>query len=228
MISVATSWYIDGPEPGWKPEGYTAPKTIAGSEGKTWREMLQDPRCYLLWGTLLCASVAGLMLIGHASRIGQEVAGITAAQAALLVGIMAVANFAGRLILGSLSDILGRHQIVIGVMLLSALDMVFLSRVSGFGGFVVAIVMAGVCFGGTLAVFSALSSDTFGPKYNGINYSIIFTGYGIASIVGPNVATSIQSSSGSYSGAFLFAAVCSIVAAVLCLTAWMMNKKMSK
>lgn len=228
LISVATSWYIDGPEPGWKPEGYIAPKTIAGSEGKTWREMLRDPRCYLLWGTLLCASVAGLMLIGHASKIGQEVAGITAAQAALLVGIMAVANFAGRLILGSLSDIMGRHQIVIGVMLFSALDMVFLSRVSGFGGFVIAIVMAGVCFGGTLAVFSALSSDTFGPKYNGINYSIIFTGYGIASIVGPNVATSIKSSSGSYSGAFLFAAVCSIVAAVLCLTAWMMNKKMSK
>ena len=94
LISVATSWYIDGPEPGWKPEGYKAPASVTGSEGKTWREMLRDPRCYLLWGTLLCASVAGLMLIGHASKIGQEVAGITAAQAALLVGIMAVANFA--------------------------------------------------------------------------------------------------------------------------------------
>lgn len=140
---------------------------------------------------------------------------------------MAVANFAGRLVLGSLSDVLGRHQIVIGVMLLCALDMVFLSRVTGFGGFVAAIVIAGVCFGGTLAVFSALSSDTFGPKYNGINYSIIFTGYGIASIVGPNVATAIQTSSGSYSGAFLFAAVCSILAAVLCMTALTMNKKMS-
>lgn len=227
LISVATSWYIDGPEPGWKPEGYKAPASVTGSEGKTWREMLRDPRCYLLWGTLLCASVAGLMLIGHASKIGQEVAGITAAQAALLVGIMAVANFAGRLVLGSLSDVLGRHQIVIGVMLLCALDMVFLSRVTGFGGFVAAIVIAGVCFGGTLAVFSALSSDTFGPKYNGINYSIIFTGYGIASIVGPNVATAIQTSSGSYSGAFLFAAVCSILAAVLCMTALTMNKKMS-
>ena len=62
LISVATSWYIDGPEPGWKPEGYKAPASVTGSEGKTWREMLRDPRCYLLWGTLLCASVAGLML----------------------------------------------------------------------------------------------------------------------------------------------------------------------
>ena len=226
VVSLATSWYIDGPPAGWKPEGYTPAAAQTASEGKTWREMLKDPRCYLLWATLLCASVAGLMLIGHASRIGQEVAGITAAQAALLVGIMAVANFVGRLALGSLSDVLGRHKVVIGVMLLCALDMVFLSSVSTFPAFVAAIVITGVCFGGTLATFSALSSDTFGAKYNGINYSIIFTGYGIASIVGPNVATAIKSSSGSYSGAFIFAAVCSILAAALCFAAKQMNRKM--
>lgn len=221
VVSLATSWYIDGPPAGWKPEGYTPAAAQAASEGKTWREMLKDPRCYLL-----CASVAGLMLIGHASRIGQEVAGITAAQAALLVGIMAVANFVGRLALGSLSDVLGRHKVVIGVMLLCALDMVFLSSVSTFPAFVAAIVITGVCFGGTLATFSALSSDTFGAKYNGINYSIIFTGYGIASIVGPNVATAIKSSTGNYSGAFIFAAVCSILAAALCFGAKQLNKKM--
>lgn len=225
LVSLATSWYIDGPPAGWKPEGYEPPATASSSGGKTWREMMRDPRFYLLWATLLCASVAGLMLIGHASRIGQEVAGITAAQAALLVGIMAVANFGGRLVLGSLSDVLGRHQVVIGVMLLCALDMVFLSRVSTFGGFVAAIVLTGVCFGGTLATFSALSSDTFGPRYNGINYSIIFTGYGIASIVGPNAATAIKASTGSYSGAFLFAAVCSLIAAALCFGAKLVGKK---
>lgn len=228
LLSVATSWYIDGPPAGWKPEGYEPLATATASSGKTWKEMMRDPRCYLLWATLLCASVAGLMLIGHASKIGQEVAGITAAQAALLVGIMAVANFGGRLMLGSLSDMLGRYQIVIGVMILCALDMIFLSNVSTFLGFVAAIVIAGVCFGGTLATFSALSSDTFGPKYNSINYCIIFTGYGIASIVGPNVATTIQSSTGSYSGAFLFAAACSLIAAVLCFAAKQMSKSSTK
>ena len=227
LISLSTSWYIDGPPENWKPEGYEPKVNAAAGGGKTWREVLKDPRCYLLWATLLCASVAGLMLTGHASKIGQEVAGITAAQAALLVGIMAVANFVGRLVLGTLSDTVGRHQVVIGVMLLCALDMVFLANVSSFGGFVAAIVITGVCFGGTLATFSALSSDTFGPKYNGINYSIIFTGYGIASIVGPNMATSIKASTGSYSGAFIFAAVCSLIAAALCFSAKCLNKKMN-
>lgn len=221
VISLATSWYIDSPSAAKGACSGAAP----AQAGKNWREMLRDPRGVLLWATMLCASVAGLTLIGHASKIGQEVAGITAAQAALLVGIMAVANFLGRLVLGSLSDVVGRHQVVIGVMVACALDMLFLSKVHSFMGFVTAIVIAGVCFGGTLATFSALTSDTFGPQYNGLNYSIIFTGYGIAAIVGPNVATAIKSSTGSYSGAFLFAAGCSVLAAVLCILAKKMDKK---
>lgn len=221
VISLATSWYIDSPSAAKGAGSGAAP----AQAGKNWREMLRDPRGVLLWATMLFASVAGLTLIGHASKIGQEVAGITAAQAALLVGIMAVANFLGRLVLGSLSDVVGRHQVVIGVMVACALDMLFLSKVHSFMGFVTAIVIAGVCFGGTLATFSALTSDTFGPQYNGLNYSIIFTGYGIAAIVGPNVATAIKGSTGSYSGAFLFAAGCSVLAAVLCILAKKMDKK---
>lgn len=225
VISLATTWYIDNPPAGWKPKGYEPSASAAVSEGKTWREMLRDPRCYLLWATLLCASVSGLMLIGHASKIGQEVAGTTSAQAAMLVGIMAVANFCGRLVLGSLSDVLGRYRIVVGTMIVAAADMVFLSRVSSYIGFVIAIVVVSICFSGTLATFSALSSDVFGAKYNGINYSIIFTGYGMAGVVGPHVATAIRSATGSFSGAFLFAAACSILAAVLCACVGMLSNR---
>ena len=116
---------------------------------------------------------------------------------------------------------------VVGAMLVSALDMVFLSQATSFVTFVAAIVIAGACFGGTLATFSALSSDTFGPKYNGINYSMIFTGYGIAAIIGPMAATTIKSSVGSYAPAFLFAAICGVAAAILCSVAKLLNKKLS-
>lgn len=222
VISLATSWYIDSPPP---VETQRDPATAAAIEGKNWQEMLKDPRAYLLWAVIAGASVSGLMITGHASRIGQEVAGISSAQAALLVGIMAAANFVGRLLLGSLSDKVGRHQIVIGCMVACALDMLFLSRVTGFFGFTVAIMIAGMCFGGVLATFSAISSDTFGAKYNGINYSIIFTGYGIAAIIGPSIASSIKNSTGSYSMAFVFAAVFSIAAAILCFVVKKMTPK---
>lgn len=217
VLMLSTSWYIDSPP-------VAAASGQGVSEGMTWKEVLKDPRCYLLWLVLMGASVSGLMITGHASRIGQEVAGITASQAALLVGIMAAANFVGRLVLGSLSDKVGRHQIVIGSMIVCAVDMVILSRVQSFLPFVLAIVVVGMCFGGVLATFSAISSDTFGAKYNGINYSIIFTGYGIAAVIGPTVATRIRIISGSYSGAFLFAGVCSVLAAVLCAGVMVMKK----
>ena len=222
LLMFCASLLTDTPEPGWVPGGCEAggkASNAGAANDLTWKEMFGDRRFYLIWLAFLGGCVSGLMLIGHASTIGKEVAGISSGEAALLVGIMAVANFGGRLVLGSLSDVLGRHRIVTGVMLLCALDMVFLSRVTTFPAFVAAIVITGVCFGGTLATFSALTSDTFGPRYNGINYSIIFTGYGIASIVGPNMATAIRTTTGSYSGAFLFAAVCSILAAGLCLAA---------
>lgn len=224
LISLATTWYIDNPPEGWRPKGYV-PTAAAEAHGKTWREMLRDPRCYLMWATLLCASVAGLMLIGHASQIGQEIAGITAAQAALLVGIMAVANFFGRLVLGALSDVLGRYRIVIGTMVVAAADMLLMATVSSYAAFVFSIIVVSICFSGTLATFPALCSDVFGAKYNGINYSIIFTGYGTAGIVGPSMATALRNMTGSFSGAFYFAAGCSVLAALLCFALSAANKR---
>lgn len=219
ILMLSTSWYIGTPP--------AAPASSGQGEarGMTWKEVLKDPRCYILWLVLMGASVSGLMITGHASRIGQEMVGITASQAALLVGIMAAANFIGRLVLGSLSDKVGRHQIVIGSMIVCAIDMVVLSKVQSFIPFVLAIVVVGMCFGGVLATFSAISSDTFGAKYNGINYSIIFTGYGIAAVIGPTAATSIRAASGSYSSAFLFAGVCSVIAAVLCAVVMVIKKQ---
>ena len=227
LLSLATTWYLDNPPEGWMPEGYDAPAS-ENNVGRTWREMLKDPRCYILWATLLCASVGGLMLIGHASRIGQEVAGMTASQAAMLVGIMAVANFLGRLILGSMSDKIGRYNVVILTMVVGAVDMLFMAKTGSFIGFVISIVIVSLCFSGTLATYSALSSDVFGPKYNGINYSIIFTGYGAAGVVGPMVATYLHGLSGSYNNAFLFAAGCSLAAAVLCFIAKSMSAKINE
>ena len=214
LMSLGTTWYLDNPPEDWKPEGFNEP-AAQNNEGKTWQEMLRDPRCYLLWATLLCASVGGLMLIGHASRIGQEVVGMDRSQAAMLVGIMAVANFFGRLVLGSLSDKIGRYNIIILTMLIGAVDMLFMARTGSFIGFVIAIVIVSLCFSGTLATYSALSSDVFGPKYNGINFSIIFTGYGAAGVVGPMVANYLHGTAGSYNSAFIFAAACSLLAAVL-------------
>jgi OFA family oxalate/formate antiporter-like MFS transporter len=177
--------------------------------------MMKTVKFYILWIVFLGSCVAGLMLIGHASAIGQELASITASQGAMLVGILAVANFGGRLIMGALSDHIGRYPTLMICLAGSTLDMVLMSQSRSFMTFLLAIILVGVTFGGVLATYPSIISDTFGTRNMGINYGIVFTAYGIAAILGPMAATTFKGSMGSYQPAFLFAGICSAVALVL-------------
>lgn len=220
VISLLASLPVDAPPENYSPEKMTTPQ--AGAEIKpgnscTWQEMMKTGKFYLLWMVFLGSCVAGLMLIGHASAIGQELAGINAGQAAMLVGILALANFGGRMILGSLSDSIGRYPTLMICLAGSTLDMILMANSHSFPTYLVAIVLVGVTFGGVLATYPSIVSDSFGSKHMGINYGIVFTAYGIAAVVGPMAATALKSSTGHYTAALIFAGICSAAALVLTL-----------
>lgn len=61
-----------------------------------------------------------------------------------------------------------------------------------------------------MALFPSLTADFYGIKNIGGNYGIVYQAYGLAAIVGPKIATSIE-----FSDAFMTAGILSIVAAVL-------------
>ncbi len=227
LMFLATLLFVDTPTPGWKPEGFTAQaKTAAtGSNDKTWREMLKDKQFYMLWIAFLGGCVSGLMLISHAAAIGRLIAGISSAQAALLVGIMAVANFSGRTIMGTLSDKLGRYPTAMISLAVSAVDMVLMSMAKGFTLFVITLIVLCVCFGGLLAVFPGIVYDRFGLKNGGLNYGIVFTAYGIAAIIGPMSASKVVANYGTYNMAFLAAGMFAAVSFVVLLILYLASKK---
>jgi len=76
----------------------------------------------------------------------------------------------------------------------------------------------GFCFGGTLAIFPSATTDSFGTKYLGVNYGLMFTAYGVAGIIGPVVGALVHDLSGTYVYAFLVAAALSVMSAILSLT----------
>lgn len=228
VLMFCASLLTDTPEPGWTPGGSSVPGAAAASgpaNDKNWKEMFGDRRFYLIWLAFLGGCVSGLMLIGHASTIGKEIAGISSAQAALLVGIMAVANFLGRMSMGALSDKIGRYQTIMISLAASTIGMVVLSRAKGFAIFVAALILMCVCFGGVLAVFPNIVSENFGLKNMGINYGIVFTAYGIAALIGPMTASAVKSASGSYNMAFIIAGIFAAAAFVLVFIIYGMAKK---
>jgi OFA family oxalate/formate antiporter-like MFS transporter len=139
------------------------------------------------------------------------------------VGAMGLCNGAGRLLSGALSDRLGRRCMIVAVFALYFVACAFLlagatSYVQGLLG----LCLAGLCFGGGIALMPSTNADYFGAKNVGGNYGIMFTGFAVSGFVGPAlVADVVQSATKAgdagtgYRAVFLVFAGIAVVGAVL-------------
>lgn len=227
-ISVCSMFVKTAPA-GFRPDGWVPPApsatTISGTD-KDWRQMLADPMFYVLWGMYTIGTISGLMILGHASPIGQEVMKLSAQTAAAAVGLLALANTAGRIFWGWVSDKIGRYPSVMAMFILAGIMMVALTQVATFLPFVAVLMAIGLCFGGFMGIFPSITADMFGPKNLGMNYGIIFTAYGAAAFIGPRLAAYFkETNNGDYTQAFLIAAGLSIIGIALTFIAQYNKKK---
>ncbi len=77
-------------------------KTVEEND-KNWKEMLTSPIFYVMLSMLFFGAVLGMMAISQASAIAQNLVGMTAANAAFVVSILALFNTFGRILAGSVS-----------------------------------------------------------------------------------------------------------------------------
>ncbi len=216
LISAASWWVTEAPA-NYRPASWR-PSTIRSNQGtdKDWQEMLRDPIFYSIWITYAAACTSGLMIIGHASPIIQEVIGLDAGTAAIAVSIMALSNMVGRVAWGSISDRLGQYFTLVTMLVLSAMMMVIINYVHSFGTFLAVIMVIAVCYGGFLAIFPALTANLFGSKNLSTNYGLVFTAFGIAAFIGPHLAARVKEiNNGDYTVAFIMAALINTIAIVL-------------
>ncbi len=182
----------------------------------TWQEMLKSYRYYVLLIIMTLGTTAGLMVTGHASNILQENLFLSPANAAVFVGLLSVSNTSGRLILGPLSDFIGRYQTMMiqFILVCSAMLMLFFLQGSFF---ILALLLVSACHGGFAAILSPLCADNFGLKNHSVNYTLLFITYGFSGIIGPQLGARIREASGEYSYAFLTVAIFCVVGFALVL-----------
>lgn len=220
VVILATSLLLSAPTAGWKPEGWNPPQPAGGSgiEDYTSKQMLKTPDFYLLWAMYTIGCVSGLMIIGHASSIGQEVIGLTPQVAAVAVSFLGLANTFGRMFWGTISDKLGRYITLVLMYLTSGIMLLILNIAQDFTLFVVGVCGIALGFGGFLGIFPSVTADKFGAKYLSVNYGIIFTAYGLAAFIGPRLAAVVkESSGGDYGLAFIIASVMNVVGIIFTL-----------
>lgn len=214
---------------GWAPPAPAGGGAAAVSVNKDWRQMLADPMFYVLFGIYVIGTVSGLMFIGHASPIAQEVIKVTPAVAAAAVGFMALANSGGRIFWGWTSDKIGRYNALFVMLIVEGLGMLAMTQVTTYVPFVVILMLVVLCFGGIMGCFPSITADAFGPKNLGMNYGIIFIAYGIAGFIGPRLASRVKEmNNGDYTMAFMIAASLSVLGVILVFIATRIAKSKQK
>lgn len=173
----------------------------------TVREMLKTKEAYLLFTIFFTACMSGLYLIGIVKDIGVQLVGIKPNVAANAVAMVAIFNTAGRIILGALSDKVGRLKVVLFSLTVTAISVFVLSFVHlNFAIFFACVAGIAFCFGGNITVFPAIVGDFFGLKNHNKNYGIIYQGFGLGAL------------SGSFIGALLGGfKITFVVVGVLCI-----------
>lgn len=170
-------------------------------------DVVREPLFWAMWAALVLAATSGVMLYGHAANIGQEYAGLSASEGASLVGIMALASFAGRIVSGALSDKVGRIPLLLFILACTAFGMAVLFPASSdFPSYALAICVVGACYGGVMTILPSLCGDYFGAAHFGHNYARLYTAYTVAAFVGPLLAAAVHDATGGYELAFAIAA----------------------
>lgn len=179
----------------------------------TWGETTKTPQFYLLWIMYALAATAGLMLIAHLPKIAEAHAEWKAGY--ILIVILSVFNALGRLGAGILSDKVGRTRAMMIVFMIQAVNMFLFMFYTSIPTLIIGSAIAGLAYGAVFSLFPTTTAEFFGMKNLGINYGMVFTGWGVAGVSGAMLAATIKDQTGAYDYGFIMAGVFLLIATIL-------------
>lgn len=182
VVLALSQLLVNPPTVAAKPAAGGGATTGAAIDGNyTATEMLKTPQFYMLWAMFAVNAGAGLMIIGQlASLVKLQT---TSDLGFILVALLAIGNAGGRLLAGTLSDKLGRTTVLLMFTATQCLLMFITPSISGIGIMIPVCILIGACYGSNLALFPAFSKDFFGLKNFGVNYGLVFTSWGVGSLM---------------------------------------------
>jgi MFS transporter, OFA family, oxalate/formate antiporter len=188
VVIVLAGFVVAFPPPGYAPP--TPPGTPAATSvtRADWTplEMLRTPQFYALVFLFFGSAQSGLLVIGNTKVIPKLGVGDIrefAASAWILVSAGSVVNAIGRIGTGILSDRIGRGNAYLVNGILSVVCLLLLPTILASGNLLLLFVAVLVVFwqyGGSLSLVPAWTADYFGPKNLGVNYGLVFLGWGLA------------------------------------------------
>jgi MFS family permease len=128
--------------------------------------------------------------------------GISPLDAAFILSVLGIASILGRLVLGRLSDTIGRKALGVTCGLFHTATLLWLMQSDELWMMVVFAVIFGLLWGGSGTVITSLVGDIFGTGNLGSIMGLITAGWALGAAIGPAVGGYIFDASGSYHIAF--------------------------
>ena len=186
------------PAEGWQPEGWTPPTEEETGDLQTTADVsagssIRTPQFWLLWTVLFCNVTAGIGLLEQASPMIQDYFAVEAAAAAGFVGLLSLANMAGRIGWSSTSDYIGRKPTY---MMYLGVGAVLYFVLAAFGAsslvlFLLVTVVILSFYGGGFATIPAYLKDMFGVAQVGAIHGRLLTAWSCAGVAGPLIINAI-------------------------------------
>ncbi|MGL5206501.1 MAG: L-lactate MFS transporter [Acidaminococcaceae bacterium] len=195
VIMLPSALYLEPPK-----ETKEAAQVKARFLGKhiSLKEAMYKKMFYVLWLYLYINITCGISLLSVASPMMQEIAGMSAMSAAVVVGIIGIVNGLGRLGWSAASDYLGRSNTFIIFFLIQAVAFYLLTQTASPVWFPILFYVIISCYGGGFATMPAFLSDVFGTKELAAIHGRILSAWAMAGITGPLLTSFVRENTGSY------------------------------
>jgi MFS transporter, OFA family, oxalate/formate antiporter len=179
------------------------------------RDALRTWQWYGLWTLLFLNTTAGIAVISQAAPMFQEITRISAARAASIVGLISIANGAGRLLWAWLSDLVGRRAVFLAMFLLQAIIFWLMPSAHSLSLFATLTIAVLLCYGGGFGTMPAFAADYFGAEHVGSIYGLMLTAWGMAGVLGPTLMAALRERSGGYDRGLRLIAGLMLVSAII-------------
>lgn len=188
--------------------------TAASDCDASLRSMVCTPIFFRLYLACLACGLSSFVPFVHLPPFARDL-NMDAASASALIALIGAGSTAGRFLLGSVADRLGRDRFLTATYVAMALAMGLWAMASTITGLIIFALVYGVVYGGWVAVLPSVVADRFGTaKLSGV-MGLLYTSVAIGTLVGPVAAGLLYDATESYRLAIIAGLTANLAAAVI-------------
>jgi OFA family oxalate/formate antiporter-like MFS transporter len=214
--------FLRAPEAGNVPASATVQQS---RKDFAWSEVVKTPIFWVMYAMFVMVGVGGLMATAQLAPIAKDfkvdgvavtLLGLTLPALTFALSIDRVLNGVCRPFFGWVSDQIGRENTMFIAFLLEGIGIYALLKLAHDP--VSFVILSGLVFfawGEIYSLFPAMCTDLFGKKFATVNYGLLYTAKGTASLLIPLISVLFDVMGKSWTFVFVAAAILNIVAALM-------------